>query len=171
MSALAMTRSSRSAFASISVFNSFKRGNVITCLWTPSNRNREGWLLNAEVEYLLLYLEGSRGGGGGSEGGGERFNYVCTSTTTESADSRAQHAHSTAKSRTTSSGPWACRAGGLIGLSNFQQICPMTCSLSVSPPPCQVITLLMSQKKYSALITLSPAACRRNAGIAGLQTL
>lgn len=46
---------------SISLFNSLERGNVITCPWTPSSRNTS-WLLNAEVEYLLLYLKGSRGG-------------------------------------------------------------------------------------------------------------
>lgn len=99
--ALEMARSSWSMFASISV-----SWNVITCQWTPSNRNREGWLLNAEVQYLLLYLKGSLEG----SAGGERFNYVCTSTTAESADSRAQHKHSggTAKSRTTPlSSQWA----------------------------------------------------------------
>jgi len=49
----------------------------------------------AEVENVSLYLEGSweGGGGGGGGGGGEQFNYVCTSTTTESADGRAQRTH------------------------------------------------------------------------------
>lgn len=94
------SRSQWIVFSRVTLFNSLKRGNVITCLWTGSNRKREGWLLNAEVEYLLLYLVGSREGSGRE---GKRLNYVCTSTSPESADSRAQHAHSSdaAGSRTT----------------------------------------------------------------------
>lgn len=61
-----------------------------TCWWTPSSRtSNTGRLLNAEVEYLLLCLNGSLDG---SEHRGKKFNYVCTSTTAESADGRAQHA-------------------------------------------------------------------------------
>lgn len=48
---------------SISLFNSRKREKVITCWWTPSSRSSNtGRLWNAELEYLLLYLNGSLDG-------------------------------------------------------------------------------------------------------------
>lgn len=166
MSAPAMTRSLRSVFASISVFKSLKRRNIIISLWTSSNRNREGWLLNAEVEYLLLYLKGSREG----SGGGERFNYVCTSTTTESADSRAQHAHSsgTAKSRTTPQSGQQQAMG--LPSCGIDQTLEFSIHLpSVMLPVCLPTPMPshVSQRKDGALIILGPAACReRNAGVA-----
>lgn len=50
-------------FISISLLNSRKREKVITCWWTPSSRtSNTGRLLNAEVEYLLLCLNGSLDG-------------------------------------------------------------------------------------------------------------
>lgn len=76
----------------ILLFNSLKRGNVITFLPSPSKQSREGGLYTAE--HLQLYLRGWGLGRAAEEEQASGSIMYAPPQTTESADNRAQHAQS-----------------------------------------------------------------------------
>lgn len=76
----------------ISLFNSLKRGNVITFLPSPSKQSREGGLYTAE--HLQLYLRGWGLGRAAEEEQASGSIMYAPPQTTESAGNRAQHAQS-----------------------------------------------------------------------------
>ncbi|TNN77551.1 hypothetical protein EYF80_012141 [Liparis tanakae] len=122
----------------------------------------------SDVLRTTLHMHGSweeekeeeeRGGGGGGGGGGEQFNYVCTSTTTESADGRAQHTHIKDDSSPASTELW--EQSDSISLPSAPSVSPLLhqsplCSISFPSAP-SVSPLLHQSPLYSISLPSAPS--------------